>query len=193
VIRILQITHLFLIVVSVALYAWLMAELPTDDPWRVRISAAVAIGTAVWGALVFIEALRSGEEKGFKERCMAAYRRLLSRLPTLVASTVVLGAVAAGLLFLAAAYGEIEFSSNTDQDVAVFLSDPGEKAQRVALIPAGKRITARLPVGRRSIFFQTASGKPDPYRTAKIDVFPIWRAHDPQTIAVPEVPKYVGQ
>lgn len=190
--RIVQITHLFLIVATVGLYAWLMAVLPADDPWRVRISGGVAIALAVWGALLFIEALRSGDEKSFKERCLAAYRRLLNRVPTLVLSTAVLGAVAVWLLIVGAGYGEIEFSSNTDQDVFVFLSDPGKAPERVAFIPAGKRITARLPIGRQWIYFATAKGSAVPYRTGRIDVLPMWRRHDPQTIAVPEAPKYVG-
>ena len=192
-IRIVQITHLFLIVATAGLYAWLMAVLPVDDPWRVRISGGVAIALAVWGALLFIEALRSGDEKSLKERCLAAYRRLLNRVPTLIVSTAVLGAVAIWLLFVGAGYGEVEFSSDTDQDVFVFLSDPGKEPERVAVIPAGKRVTARLPIGRQWIYFAAAKGNAVPYRTGRIDVVPMWRSHDPQTMAVPEVPRYVGK
>ena len=191
-IRVVQITHLFLIVATVGLYAWLMAVLPADDPWRVRISGGVAIALALWGALLIIEAVRSGDEKSFKERCLAAYRRFLNRVPTLVISTAILGAVAVWLFFVGAGYGEIEFSSDTDQDVLVFLSNPGKEPERVTLIPAGKRIRARLPIGRQWIYFATAKGSAVPYRTGKIDVLPMWRRHDPQTIAVPEVPRDVG-
>jgi hypothetical protein len=193
VMRIVQITHLFLIVATVGLYAWLMIVLPADDPWRARISGGVAVALAVWGALVFVEALRSGNVEGFKQQCLAAYRRLLNRVPTLVVSTAVLGIVASWLLFVGAGYGQVEFSSNAGQDVFVFLSDPGKEPERIALIPASKRITARLPIGQCWIYFATAEGTQVPYRTGRIDVLPMWRSHDPQTMVVPEVPKYVAK
>lgn len=192
--RIIQITHFFLVVATVGLYAWLMVVLPADDAWRARISGAVAIALAIWGALVFIEALRSGDAESFKQRCLAAYRRLLNRVPTLAVSTAVLGIVASWLLFVGAGYGQVEFSSDADQDVFVFLSDPGKESEQIALVPAGKRITARLPIGRRWIYFATAKGTQEvPYRTGRIDVLPMWRGHDPQTMSVPEVPRYVGK
>lgn len=185
-----QFIHLFLIVATVGLYAWLMAILPADDPWRVRMSCAVAVATAIWGALVFVEALRLKDQNDLKERVLGAYRRLLNRGITLVLSTMVLGALAGWFVDLGAGYGPVEFSSDTDRDVAVFLSDPEKSPQQVAVIPAGKRVSVRLPIGRHFFYFATAQGKVVPYRTVKIDVPPIWGRHNPETISVPEVPKY---
>jgi hypothetical protein len=192
-IRIVQIAHLTLIVVAAALYAWLMATLLTDDPWRIRITTIVAIAGAFWAALLFIETLRSVDQTTFKDRCIAAYRRLLTRLSTLVASTVVLALVILGLLFLGAGYSAVELSSEADQDVYMFLSNPGKEPQRIALIPSGKRIMVRLPIGRQWIYFESTKGHAVSYRTGKIDVLPFWRNHDPQTLVAPEVPNYVGQ
>jgi len=191
-IRIAQITHLFLIVATVGLYAWLMVILPTDDPWRVRISGGIAISLAIWSAVVFVEALRS-ENDDFKKRCLAAYRQLLNRVPTLVASTAILGVVAGWLVFVGAGYGQVEFSSQADRDVFVFLSNPGKEPERIILVPAGKRVASRLPIGRQWIYFATVQEKQIPYHTGKVDVLSMWRGHRPQEITVPEVPKYVGQ
>ena len=187
-----QLAHIILIVATAALYAWLVATLPADDPWKVRISASVAIAAAVWAALLFVETLRAKDECGFKERCLGAYRRLLNRTVTLLGSTVVLAAVDVGLIVLGAGYNQVEFASQADQDVSVFISNPGEKAERVAIVPAGKQITTRLPVGRQWIYFETTKGIPVPYRTARLDVPPIWHGTDHLILQVPETLKYEG-
>jgi hypothetical protein len=190
--RTLQVMHLCLIVAIAALYAWLMLVLPAEDPWRVRISGGVAMALAIWGALVFIETLRLGDAQSWIRRCLDAYRRLLNRGWTLAASTGLLGVVAGGLVFVGAGYGAVEILSNADQDVFVFLSDPGTKPQRIALVAPRQPTTARLPIGQRWLYFATATGEQVPYGTGRIDVLPLWRSHGPQTIRVPEVPKYVG-
>jgi hypothetical protein len=83
-------------------------------------------------------------------------------------------------------------SSDRDQDVSVYLSDPGKEPERVAVVPAGKSVAARLPTGRRWIYFETVKGQAVQYRTGRIEVLPPWRQHARQVLVVPEAPKYAG-
>jgi hypothetical protein len=149
------------------------------------------VAAAVWGALVFVETLRSNDEGSLKKRAFAAYRRLLNRMPTLAASTAGAAAAVVLLAMLAAGYGEVEFASNADEDVLVFLSDPGRAPERLVSVPAKKRATVRVPAGDRRVYFAPATGNGEPYSTARFEVRTNLRGGEPKTVTVPEVPKYV--
>lgn len=198
-IRIFQLLHLFLIVLIAGAYSWLMATLPSDDRWRVRVSAIVGTALAIWSALIFVASLRSGEDEDtFRQRFLAAYRRWLTEGSTLLVSTVALAMIAALLISVGARFGEIEFAAaaGQKQDVSVVLSDDGKAPQRLLVVGPGKRTTVRVPLGRHWLYFAAADGPGPygtPYRTKVVDILPLWRKHDLQTVTIPEVPTYVAQ
>ena len=195
-IRIFQFLHLVLIVFIAAAYSWLITTLPSDDRWRVSMSAIVGTALAIWSALIFVALLRSSDGDTFKKRCLATYQRFLTKAPTLLSSTLVLALIAVFLVSIEVRYGEVEFASTTDQEVSVVLADD-EKAPRTLLtIEPNKTMTVRLPVGQHSIYFAVANGSSSggtPYRTRIVNVLPPWKKHDLQTEHVPEAPKYVAQ
>jgi hypothetical protein len=109
VMRIGQFIHLTLILAVASTYAILKSVLPPDDSDRTRIDAAISVLIAVWGALVFIELLRGDTHGKLRERVWSAYRRLLSRPSTLLASNCLLAALCGAGICLLVLYRSVDF------------------------------------------------------------------------------------
>ena len=166
----LQMGHLIALFLAPILWFAVTNASDPDDTFVRTITAITGLSLVAWGALIVVLSIRYGEKSAGLNRLFSLYRKLLSSVPFLFVTDILLVAVVTVLTYQIVAYRQVEFSAPLGGQL-ISSDAPGDSQVLGSLAPnQPKRF--RLRTGTRHLAFQTDTSI---VSLQELEVRPWWR------------------